>query len=669
MKVIKRDERETDYEETKIFNAIYKAMHEVYEDMSSKMELIESITHDITEYYKESKDYIYIEDIQNLIINKLKEYKEDKVAKRYSDYREEHEKRRKEGWLMTDLQKDIWDKKYKYNGESTEEWLDRISNGNAELKRLIEKNRFMFGGRILANRKLQEHGKKVTYSNCYALAQPEDDLEGIFKTAFELAKTFSYSGGVGIDISKLRPRGAKVSNAAKTTTGAVSFMDLYSLITQIIGQNGRRGALMISLQSNHPDIMEFIGIKKDLDKVTHANISIKASDYFMTAAHNKEPYKLLYANEEHSENIEETIQADDLFTEIAKANWEMAEPGMLFWNRIQDWHMMSEYDNFEFAGVNPCAEEPLPAYGSCLLGSINLAEFVINPFTNKASIDIPKLVEAVHIAVKGLNEVLDEGLELHPLKEQTDCVRDWRQIGLGIMGLADMLIKMKMAYGSTKSLALCDVVSHIILTESIKASSNIAKEKGSFAKFDFEKWMNSEFVRINISPDIIDLVEEQGLRNSQLLTIAPTGSISTMLGISGGMEPMFAKSYTRTTQSLHGKDTEYKVYTPIVEEYMKKFDIKDESDLPEYFVSSHEIPWKNRIEMQAVWQKHIDASISSTVNLPEEATIDDVKELYHYAWKMGLKGITVYRDNCKRSAILSTDKGKEIIEESVECDT
>ena len=669
MIVRKRDGRKVEYDSNKIFNAIYKAMHEIYDNIYDYTNTIEKIVSEIYDYYKNAEEYIDIEDIQNIIIEKLKEHKEEEVAKKYAAYRDEHEKKRNEGWLMTDLQKDIWNKKYKYNGESTEDWLDRISGGNTDLRRSIEKHKFMFGGRILANRKLQRYGKKVTYSNCYALAQPEDNLEGIFQTAFELAKTFSYSGGVGIDISKLRPRGAKLSNAAITTTGAVSFMDLYSLITQVIGQNGRRGALMISLQSNHPDIQEFIHIKKDLDKVTHANISVRASDYFMIASNNKEQYKLFYENGKHNEVIEEIVNADDLFTEIAQANWEMAEPGMLYWNRIQDWHMMSEYEEFEFAGVNPCAEEPLPAYGSCLLGSINLSEFVTNPFTSKAGIDIPKLCETVHTAVRGMNEVLDEGISLHPLLEQKMCVQDWRQIGLGIMGLADMLIKMEMSYGSTKSLALCDMISHIILTEAIIESSNIAKEKGSFPKFDFEKWMNSEFVRTNVSPDIINLVEEQGLRNSQLLTIAPTGSISTMLGISGGMEPMFAKSYTRTTQSLHGEDTEYKVYTPIVQEYMEKFNIKDEKELPDYFVSAHEIPWRNRIEMQGVWQKHIDASISSTINLPEETTLEEIKELYQYAWRMGLKGLTIFRDNCKRTAILSTDKGKEIIEESAECDT
>lgn len=513
---------------------------------------------------------------------------------------------------------------------------------------------FIMAGRILANRGLD---KKVTYSNCYVIKAPDDNIESIFESASKLARTFSYGGGVGVDLKNLRPRGAKVNNAAKTTSGAVSFMDLYNMVTNIIGQDGRRGALMISIPCNHPDIEEFIDVKTDLNKVTKANISIRISDKFMHAVREGKDYTLRF--EIDNENfIEKVVNAESLFNKIAKNNWLMGEPGMLFWDRIECWNLLSEYDDFKFAGVNPCAEEPLPAGGSCLLGSINLSEFVFNPFTDNAIFDMEKFENAIDVAVRALNDVLDEGLERHPLQEQRDSVREYRQIGLGIVGLADMLIKMKLAYGSTKSLAICEMIAFTLLNKSIETSAYIAKEKGAFEKFDYEKTSQSPFFIENVHGDVKELVKKYGLRNSQLLTVAPTGSISTMLGISGGIEPIFALSYTRKTESLHDEDKYYKVYTPIVREYMDKFGITSEEDLPEFFVTSHDLDYKHRIEMQAVWQKFIDASISSTVNLDESATIEDVEDVYMYAWEMGLKGITVFRNNCLRQGVLTVETSK-----------
>lgn len=327
---------------------------------------------------------------------------------------------------------------------------------------------------------------------------------------------------------------------------------------------------------------------------------------------------------------------------------------MLYWDRVENWNLLSDYENFRFVGVNPCGEEPLPNGGSCLLGSLNLSEFVIAPFTQNARFDIEKFGEAVRIATRGLNEVLDEGMPLHPLQVQRDSAHDWRQIGLGIMGLADMLVKLGVTYGSTKSLAICEMIAFELLNKSVYESAMLAKEEGAFPMFDLDKLRKSPFYMQNIHGDVKEVVEKYGMRNSQLLTIAPTGSISTMFGISGGIEPIFAKSYNRTTESLHNETVVYKVYTPIVKEYMDKHNITDEKDLPDYFVESHQIDSRNRIEMQSVWQHFIDASISSTINLPESATIEDIEDIYMYAWQMGLKGITVYRDNCSRSGILTT---------------
>ncbi len=562
-----------------------------------------------------------------------------------------------EEWLGKENQLgiDIWKKKYQRNGESFEDWLDRVSGGDADVAELIADKKFLFGGRILSNRGIDD--EKVTYSNCYVISPPEDNIESIYDTAKKLARTYSYGGGCGIDISKLAPCGAKVNNQAKSTSGAVSFMDTFSQVTEQIGQNGRRGALMISIDCTHPDLEKFITVKSDLNKVTSANISVRVTDRFMVAVKNDEDWELYYKRNETGEEIKKTVKARDIFDLLCRNNWDYAEPGILYWDRITNWNLVSNDKDFEYAGVNPCAEEPLPAGGSCLLGAINLAAFVRN-----GKFDWDDFNRTVNIAVKALNDVLDEGLERHPLAEQRKTVRDWRQIGLGIMGLADMLIKLGIEYGSPDSITLCDAIGYSMARNAIVASADIACYAGCYDKYNEQYVTTSPFFTEHIKPDDEEawsFVEANGLRNSQLLTIAPTGSISTMIGVSGGIEPIFANYYERTTKSLHGHDEVYKVYTPIVKEYMDAHGIKDELGLPSYFVTSATIPIKRRIDMQSVWQKHIDASISSTVNLPNEATVDDVKDLYMYAWEKHLKGITVYRAGCKRAGILNADTKKD----------
>lgn len=297
--------------------------------------------------------------------------------------------------------------------------------------------------------------------------------------------------------------------------------------------------------------------------------------------------------------------------------------------------------------VHNCAEEPLPSGGSCLLGSLNLAAFV-ETINGQPRFNMDEFRRAVIIAVYGLNDVLDEGLSLHPLSVQRASVNNWRQIGLGIMGLADMLIKLGVTYGSEESLEICNDIGWNLANEALATSITIAKNKGEYPMFSDKVW-ESEFYKNHIGIS-------EPLRNSQLLTIAPTGTLSTMLGISGGVEPIFANYYTRRTESLHGEEKEYKIFTPIAWEYLQEHEYgEDETKLPSYFITSAEIPYRNRIDMQAIWQKHIDASISSTVNLPHSATVEDVEDLYLYAWEKGLKGITVFRDGCKRLGILTTD--------------
>lgn len=562
-----------------------------------------------------------------------------------------------EQWLGKDnsLGIDIWNRKYKKNNETFDEWLDRVSGNNEAIKALIIEKKFIPGGRILSNRGITD--TRVTYSNCYVITPPEDNIESIFESRKKLARTYSYGGGCGIDLSKLAPAGAKVHNQAEQTTGAVSFMQGYSQTTEEIGQAGRRGALMISLDCHHPDLLDFIDAKTSPDAVTKANISVRVTDDFMEAVINDKDWIMSFTRPETNETITKTARAREIFEKLCKNNWDWGEPGILFWDTISNYNLLEFDDTFEYAGVNPCAEEPLPAGGSCLLSSINLSAFV-----KDKEFDFDDFSETVANGVIYLNEVLEEGLSLHPLEEQRQSVADWRQIGLGIMGLADMLIKMELPYDSEQARQLCEEIGLVMADQALYTSAFLAGHAGSYNNYK-SCVQKSEFLKNNTCESTREVIEAYGLRNSQLLTIAPTGTISTMLGISGGIEPIFANSYTRKTESLHGHDEYYKVYTPIVKEYMDEHGIKDETELPNWFCTSSTISPLNRVLMQGVWQKHIDASISSTVNLPEEATIEDVEEIYLNAWKEGLKGITVFRNGCKRLGILTTNDSQEKEEE------
>ena len=577
-------------------------------------------------------------------------------------------------WLNgNQLSLDIWNKKYRNEDETFEEFLDRICVGQENIKDLIRSKKFIFGGRILANRGIKN--KKGSLSNCYVLPAPEDNLESILECAKQMARTFSYGGGVGIDLSNLRPRGAITHNAAKESTGPVSFMDLYSQVTQTISQNGRRGATMISLSVNHPDIEEFIDCKTDLERVKYANISVRVTNNFMNAVkHGIDRYLLSWPCDKYESGIDTSDWKDGelhevngiyykivnpvkLFQKLAENNWNYAEPGILYWNNIEEYNMLDNIKEFKYAGVNPCAEEPLPAGGSCLLGSINLGMFVKNPFTKNASIDWNDLETTIIGATMALNQVLIEGLTLHPLSIQQETVRDWKQIGLGTMGLAEMLIKLGIKYGSEESINLIKEVYRTIAITAIQESLSLAEELGCYPKCDKEKLVQSNFIKaLGLPVSVIDNIKKYGLYNSQLLTCAPTGSIGTMFETSTGVEPYFALSYTRKTQSLNGEDTYYQVDSKIVEDYKK---ITKDIKLPDYFVTSAGINSIDRIKVQAALQKYTDASISSTINLPKEVTINEVYDIYLKAWEEGLKGVTIYRSGCKREGILTTNKSEK----------
>ena len=537
-------------------------------------------------------------------------------------------------WQLTKLGEDIWTKKYQQNGESFSNWLHRVSGGDEQVAQLIVDKKFLFGGRILSNRGIKDRG--ITYSNCYVVKPPEDSIEGIYEAAMKLARTFSYGGGCGIDISNLREKDAEVHNAAKTTSGAVSFMPVFEQTARVIGQNGRRGALMISMDCDHPDIHDFIDAKLD-NKLEKCNISVKMGDKDM-------------------ENREDVIE------HIAHNNWDWAEPGILYWDTIRDYNMLNKFEDFEYAGVNPCAEEPLPAGGSCLLGALNLSAFVEAPFSKTPAFNLPEFKSAVRIAIRALNDVLDEGLPLHPLTEQQESVRDWRQIGLGIMGFGDMLLMLGYNYDSQNALKMIKLIGETLVQTGLDESCKLAQEKGAFPKCDATKLINSNFIKWHveqgtINEQLIAKIYDNGLRNSQLFTIAPTGSISTMLGVTGGVEPIFATHYTRKTESLHGEEKYYDVYTPIVQ-YMLDNKIIDKLQVKTIATAQTINPF-DRVQVQGKWQEYIDASISSTVNLVEDTSEETIFQLYVAAWECGCKGLTVYRAGCKKEGVLTVDKPKE----------
>ena len=669
MKVIKRSGKKVKFEADKIQKAIFSVIEEVKTNLlqNEAIELSETLTNKVIKKVKNEHEEPHVEQIQDIVEKILIEEGYTDMARAYIRYRERHAQKRKE-WIKDDLPLSIWTRKYQFEGESFEEFFERVAGGDDMIRKLIKQKKFIPAGRILANRGLPEHGIKVTYSNCYVTKPPEDDLESIIEAGKRIARTFSYGGGTGLDISNLRPQGARVNNAAKTTSGSTSFLDIYDVISEKIGQKGRRAALMVSERVDHPDIESFIDKKNNLNAINKANMSVRVSDDFMEAVKNNDKYRLHFEVEDTGEAIEKEVEANKIMNKLAYGNWYMAEPGCLFWDRIESWNLLSEDDEFKYAGTNPCGEEPLPAGGSCNLGAINLAEFVDKPYTDEASFDMTGFKQAVEEGVVFLNEVLDEGLPLHPLKEQRESVKKWRQIGLGTMGLGSMLIKIGIRYGSKESLSLCDEIGFTMINEALQTSARLANTYGTYPAFKKDAVINSKFIQANATDETIDMIKKYGLHNSQLLTTAPTGSISNVLQVSGGIEPIFKVKYQRKTETLHNEDVSYDIFDNTVAELMQEKNIKYESELPDYVVDAHDLDYKERIDMQSVWQQYIDASISSTINLDNETTVEDIKDLYMYAWEKGLKGVTVYRDGCAREGILSGTGSVEGKQEMTEQD-
>lgn len=509
---------------------------------------------------------------------------------------------------------------------------------------LMDKFRFIPGGRIMFG---AGQPRRATLLNCYYIPIKGDSLENIFDFCKEAGRTYSYGGGVGTDISILRPKGAPVNNSAVVSTGSVSFMELFSVTTGTIGQAGRRGALMITIHVDHPDVVDFIDVKRDLDKVTHANISVCLTDKFMKAVENDETFELCFKNEKA--NVRRSIRARELWDKLVSSAHASAEPGIIFWDNVKN-ESPTEYNGMEVHGFNPCSEQCLEDYGCCCLGNINLSAFVVDEFSDKARLDWRNLEKAARYATRFLDNVLDYNSDKHPLPEQTKASLWSRRIGVGFTGLADMLIKLNLKYDTQQSVRFVDRMLEKIKNVVYDESANLSREKGKAPAVISEKHLARPFVS-RLDPEVKEKIKAHGIRNSCLLTVPPVGSGAILAGTTSGVEPIFALSYVRKSKSLSGK--EFNVYHPLVQEYMRRFQIKSEKDLPDTFVTAHKIKADFRVQMQGTIQKHIDSSISSTVNIPRETTVEEVKKIYIRAWKAGCKGITVYREGAREGILLT----------------
>lgn len=652
---------------------------------------------------------------------------------------------------------------------------------------------------------------RATTSNCYILPSPKDNIESIFDVGKEMARIFSFGGGAGINLSNLRPKGAKVNNSAKTSSGAVSFMDVYNVIGEVIGNNGRRAAILISLNCDHPDIEEFLTIKQNNDKIQGANISICFTDDFMTSVISNENFELHFKNEENGEEVKKEINARDFFRKFCEAQYDWGEPGALFIDNVRECNLLSGYpineyridttnpcvtgdtliltkkgykpieelagkevevwNGYEWSKVTPkvtghnqktlkikfsngatvqctpyhkwvlrdigrveakdlkvgdvldwykhpvfnndrdfivtayaypkvsivsideaevvdtvyCMNEPKnhtfiangvltgncgefagSEYNACNLGSINLYNFVDNPYTDMAQFDVERFCDTVKNAVTALDEILDYGYDLQPLDKNRKCIDDWRSIGLGIFGMADMFVAMGIKYGSQESIELITLIMRNMQTTAYATSAKLGAKKGSFGKFDKEKFDKSDMVHeiqyrftSRVAKDL-----SQNMRNGTLLSIAPTGSISMLLRESGGVEPYYQVSYDRTTHVLEKEGKSFHINMLAVENLLKfrgynpnELTAEQIKEKFPYIVDTYDIDPKDRVDLQSTMQAYVDNAISSTINLKESATVDDIFNLYLQAWSSGCKGITIFRDNCKRINILGTDHG------------
>ena len=505
---------------------------------------------------------------------------------------------------------------------------------------ILENFKFTPGGRIMHGAGREDI--TTTLNNCYVVGIEKDSINAIYKTIKEEGRTYKFGGGCGHDLSVLRPSGDAINGTGGESCGPVGFMNLFSENTNTIAQHGRRGANMQTLRIDHPDIEKFIAIKTDdINMVKYSNISVLLTHDFMEAVENNKEFDLKWGG-----TVYRTINAKELWGKIISHAHSSAEPGLLFWDTMTDYHN-AEYCS-PLVSTNPCAEQPLPDGGCCNLGALNLERFV----DNDGNFMIDEFKDTVGIATRFLDNVIDYNLDRHALESQKQNAINDRRVGLGILGLGDMLVRMGIKYDSEDALQTVDQIMQIFRDTAYETSVDLAKEKEAFPHFDWTGLRKSKFIK-NLPRHLKDKIRENGIRNSTVLTVAPTGSGGIVARVTSGIEPIFATSYKRRVKKNDGfgrEFNEYKVFHPIIERLFGGDD-----DLPDYVVTAHNIDPYFRVKMQGVIQKYIDSSISSTVNLKAEVEEDTVADIYMTAYKAGLKGITVYREG-SREGILITDE-------------
>ncbi|RBI84285.1 adenosylcobalamin-dependent ribonucleoside-diphosphate reductase [Rhodosalinus halophilus] len=559
----------------------------------------------------------------------------------------------------------IWDMKYRFKqadgtpiDRTVEDSWRRVARAlagvEAESDRweerfyaALEDFRFLPAGRILAG---AGTARKVTLFNCFVMGTIPDSMGGIFDNLKEAALTMQQGGGIGYDFSTIRPRGAPVDGVAADASGPLSFMDVWDAMCRTIMSAGsRRGAMMATLRCDHPDIEDFIAAKSDPARLRNFNVSVLVTDAFMEAVKADGPWELTFGGK-----VYHTVEARDLWNRIMRATYDYAEPGVIFIDRINAMNNLAYAE--EIAATNPCGEQPLPPYGACLLGSVNLARLVRDPFTAQAHLDQAELEELVATAVRMMDNVVDASN--FPLPEQRAEAQAKRRIGLGVTGLADALLMLGLRYGSDKAAAQTEDWLHRVQRAAYLASVELAKEKGPFPLFEADAFLASGTMQA-MDADVRAAVAAHGIRNALLTSIAPTGTISLYAGnVSSGIEPVFAYAYTRKVLQKDGSRTEEEVVDYAVQLYREKFG--EDAELPEHFVNAQTLAPEEHVKMQAAAQKWVDSSISKTINVPADIAFEDFKEVYLQAYETGCKGCTTYRPNDVTGSVLSVAEEKSL---------
>lgn len=567
--------------------------------------------------------------------------------------------------VISAIANEIWDMKYRLKGtdgqlvdKSVEDTWKRVADALASVEtdpsawepvfyQALADYRLLPGGRILAG---AGTGRTVTLHNCFVMGTVGDDMASIFENLKEAALTMQRGGGIGYDFSTLRPKGAPVKGVGADASGPLSFMDVWDAMCKTIMSAGsRRGAMMATMRCDHPDIEDFIGAKQIQGRLTNFNLSVLATDPFMAAVKADEEWELQFNGTVHK-----TVSARTLWDSLMQATYDYAEPGVIFIDRINARNNLSYCETI--AATNPCGEQPLPPYGTCLLGSINLARLVKNPFTEKAAIDEEALADLAGTATRMLDNVVEASK--YPVAEQRNEAINKRRIGLGMTGLADALILCGLTYGSPEAVAAAERWAAIISHSAYRASVDMAKEKGAFPLFDKDAYLASPTIQ-DLPQDIQDGIAKHGIRNALLTSIAPTGTISLFAdNVSSGIEPVFSFTYTRHVVQPDGSrkgqevsDYAYRLFRELN---------GDDAPLPEYFVDAQTLSPDAHLAMQAAVQKHVDSAISKTINVPADFPFEQFKDVYMSAYDNGCKGCTTYRPSDVRGAVLEVNATESV---------